>query len=66
MKIQGFQAQDSDSVQNRLADCSKLTINWKNINDVTFLRDEIIVKFFFSCFTSGPSFISVSYLVLEF
>ena len=50
--------------RNRLPDCSKLTINRKNDNDVTICRHGIIVKFFQSCFVSfvkfGLSFISIS------
>ena len=50
--------------RNRLPDCSKLTINRKNDNDVTICRHGIIVKFFRSCFVSfvkfGLSFISIS------
>ena len=39
-----------------LSDCSKLAINWKNINDVTIFRHDVIVKFFWRCFTSLVKF----------
>ena len=39
-----------------LSDCSKLAINWKNINDVTIFRHDVIVKFFWHCFTSLVKF----------
>ena len=29
----------------QLPDCSKLTVSWKNGNDVTIFRHEVIVKF---------------------
>ena len=34
----------------RLPDCSKLLVNWKNVNDVTILRQDVIVKIFWHCF----------------
>ena len=48
-----------------------LTINWKNDNDDTICRHEVIVKFFdiamflLLSLVIGPSFISLSLLVLE-
>ena len=51
-------------------DCSKFVINWKNDNDVTICRHDIIVNFFdvvllpLSSLVTGPSFISVSSLEL--
>ena len=30
-----------------LSDCSKLTLNWQNDNDVTICRHDVIVNFFF-------------------
>ena len=33
----------------RPADCSKLSINWKNDNDVTICWDDVIVKFSWGC-----------------
>ena len=33
----------------RLPDCFKLLINWKNNNDVTIYKNDVIVKFFWSC-----------------
>ena len=40
----------------RLPDCSKLTVNWKNGNDVTNLRHDVIVKVFKGCFDSLVKF----------
>ena len=34
----------------RLSDCSKLAINWKNDNDLTISRHDIIVKFYLASF----------------
>ena len=54
----------------RLSDCSKLTINQKNDNDITIFRHDAIVKFFevvlflLSSLVTIPSFISISSLVL--
>ena len=54
-----------------LPDCSKLAIKWKNNNDVTICRHDIIVKYCWCCFVflvslvTGPSFKSISSLVLE-
>ena len=56
----------------RLPDCSKLAINWKNDNDVTVFRHDVIVNFFdvvlflLWILVIGPSFMSISSLVLEF
>ena len=63
----------ADSVsRNPPPDCSKLTKNRKSDNDATFFRNNIIVNFFFgvvlfllSSLGTGPSFMSLSYLVLE-
>ena len=55
----------------RLLDCSKLTMNWKNDNNVTAHQHDVIVKlfditlFFLSSLVTGPSFMSISSLVLE-
>ena len=55
----------------QLLDCSKMTINWKNDTDIRICRHEVITKFFnvalflLSSLVSGPSFMSVSSLVLE-
>ena len=55
----------------RLPDCSKLAINWENDNDVTIFWNDIIVNFFdvvlflLSSLVTGPSFMSISSLVLE-
>ena len=55
----------------RLLDCSKLTMNWKNGNNVTAHQHDVIVKlfditlFFLSSLVTGPSFMSISSLVLE-
>ena len=52
-------------------DCSKLAVKWKNSNDVTILGHDAIAKVFdFVLFlllslVTGPSFMSVSSLVLE-
>ena len=54
-----------------LPDCSKFAINRKNNNDVTIHRHDVIVNFFdvvlflLSSLVNGPSFISISLLVLE-
>ena len=40
----------------RLPDCSKLTINLKNGNDVTIFRHDVFVKFFWRCFVSLVKF----------
>ena len=40
----------------RLSDCSKLAINWKNDNDVTIFRHDVIIKFFWRCFVSLVKF----------
>ena len=56
----------------RLPDCSNLAINWKNDNDVTVFRHDVIVNFFdvvlflLWILVIGPSFMSISSLVLEF
>ena len=39
-----------------LPDCSKLAINWKNDNDVTIFRHDVIIKFFWCCFVSLVKF----------
>ena len=55
----------------RLPDCSKLAINHKNDNDVTISPHNAIVNFFdvvlflSSNLVTGPSFVSLSSLVLE-
>ena len=55
----------------RLPDCSKLAINWKNDNDLTVFRHDVIVNFFdvvlflLWILVIGPSFMSISSLVLE-
>ena len=55
----------------RPPDCSKLAKNPKNDNDVTIFRHDVNVKFFdvvlflFSSLVTGPSFMSISSLVLE-
>ena len=55
----------------RLPDCSKLAINRKDDNDVTFCRNVVIISFFdialflLSGLITGPSFMSLSSLVLE-
>ena len=56
----------------RLPDCSKVAINWKNDHGVTIFRHEVIVSFLLTlfCFSlsslvTGPSFMSISSLVLE-
>ena len=55
----------------RLPDCSKLAMNWKNDNDVTVFRHDVIVNFFdvvlflLWILVIGPSFMSISSLVLE-
>ena len=54
-----------------LLDCSKLAINWQNDNDVTICQNDVIViffdviLFFLSSLVTGPSFMSISSLVLE-
>ena len=40
----------------RLPDCSRLTVNWKNGNDVTILWHDFIVNFFWRCFASFVKF----------
>ena len=61
----------SDCVSGiRLPDCPKLAINPKNDNDVTIFRHDVNVKFFdvvlflLSSLVTGPSFMSISSLVL--
>ena len=55
----------------RLPHCSKLAINWRNNNEVTIHRHDIIVKFFdvvlflLLSLVTDPSFISISSLILE-
>ena len=58
----------------RLTDFSKLAINRENDNDVTICRHDVIAVFFFffdvvlfllSSLVTGPSFMSISSLVLE-
>ena len=57
--------------ESRLPDYSKLAINWKNDNDVTIFRHDVIVNSFELVFflllnlVTGPSFMSISSLVLE-
>ena len=54
-----------------LLDCSELTINWKSYSDVTICQNDVIVNFltfflfFLSGLVNGPSFMSISSLVLE-
>ena len=54
-----------------LSGFSKLAINWKNDNDVTICRNDVKVNFFhvflslLSSLVTGPSFMSISSLVLE-
>ena len=62
----------ADSVYKiRPPDCSKLDKNPKNDNDITVFRHDVIVKFFdvvlflLSGLVTGPSFMSISALVLE-
>ena len=62
----------ADSVSGiRPPDCSKLAKNPKNDNDVTIFRNDVIIKFIdvvlflLSGLVTGPSFMSVSSLVLE-
>ena len=49
----------------------KLTVNWENGNDVTNYWNDVIVKYFdvflflLSSLITGPSFMSISSLVLE-
>ena len=40
----------------RLADCSKLVLNWKNDNDVTFYRYDVIVQLFWRFLVSLVKF----------
>ena len=53
-------------------DCSKLAINRKNDNDITIRWHDVIVTFFYvavfllSSLVTGPSFMLISLLVLEF
>ena len=54
----------------RLWDCSKLTINRENDNDVTICWHDVIINFFdvlflLSSLFTAPSFMSISSLVLE-
>ena len=62
----------SDSVSEiRCPDCSKLAKNPKNDNNVTIFRHEVNLKFFdvvfflLSSLVAGPSFMSLSSLVLK-
>ena len=62
----------ADSVSGiQPTDCSKLAQNQKNDNDVTIFRNDVIVNFFsvvlflLSGWVTGPSFMSISSLVLE-
>ena len=62
----------ADSVSGiQPTDCSKLAQNQKNDNDVTIFRNDVIVNFFYvvlfllSGWVTGPSFMSISSLVLE-
>ena len=52
-------------------DVSKMVINQKNDNDITTCRHDNIAKFFWHCFllsslVTGPSFMSISSLVLSY
>ena len=55
----------------RPPNCSKLAKNLKNDNDVTILRDDVIVNFFdvvlflLSALVTGPHFMAISSLILE-
>ena len=55
----------------RLSNCSKLSINRKNDNDVSVFRNGVIIKFFdvvlflLSSLVTGTSFMSISSLFLE-
>ena len=55
----------------RLPDCSKLAKYWKNNNDIKIYRHDVISKTFWivlfslSSLVTGPSFMSISLLVLE-
>ena len=55
----------------RLWDCSKLAVNRENGNNVTIFRNDIITNFFdvvlflLLNLLTGPSFMSISSLVLE-
>ena len=52
----------------RLSDCSKLAINWKNNILSTWRHNQIffgIPVFLLSSLATGPSFVSISLLVLE-
>ena len=55
----------------RLPDCSKLAVNWKSHNDVIIFLHDVIINFFdavlflLSSLVTGPSFMSISSLVLE-
>ena len=40
----------------RLLGCSKLAVNWKNVNYVTIFRHDVNVKFFWRCFVSLVKF----------
>ena len=40
----------------RLPDCSKLAVNWKNVNDVSIFRHVFIVKCFWRCVVSLVNF----------
>ena len=46
----------------RPPNCSKLAINWENENSVTFFD---VVLFLLSSLVTGPSFMSISSLVLQ-
>ena len=54
-----------------LPNYSKLTIKWEKVNDMTIFWNDVIVKFIWRCFfllsslVTGPSFMSISSLVLE-
>ena len=55
----------------RLPDCSKLAVNWKNGNDIAILGHDVIINIFdvvlflLSSLVTGPTFMSISSLVLE-
>ena len=55
----------------QLPDCSKWAINWKNDNDLSIFRHDVLINFFYvvlfllSCLATGLSFLSISSLVLE-
>ena len=51
-----------DDYASGIRNCSKLAVNWKNSNDVTIFRHDVIVKFFWCCFVSLVKFSYMSKL----